>query len=162
MVLARKQLLGGAIHFMEFQGKPIICLSPFDASCFPTGEPAGRVRSDVMGCNCNGAASGRGAHIKVGGKKQRNEKGADILHSLRLPVISHTLRPSLLSTTRVRAVADCDDQPVFERHCLKCVREAERKIFPSGSLRPTWVPFIPQRELLGDSVELGAHQLSVF
>lgn len=32
-----KQFLGGAIPFKEFQGKPIICLSPLDASCFPVG-----------------------------------------------------------------------------------------------------------------------------
>ena len=32
-----KQFLGGAIPLKEFQGKPIICLSPMDASCFPVG-----------------------------------------------------------------------------------------------------------------------------
>lgn len=32
-----KQFLTAAIPFEEFQVKPIICLSPFDASCFPVG-----------------------------------------------------------------------------------------------------------------------------
>lgn len=70
-------------------------------------------------------------------------------------------KASLLSTMHACAVSEWGDQPLFDHHCLKSVREAERKIFPLGNLRPTWVPFIPQNRLLGDSAELGAHQLSV-
>lgn len=67
-------------------------------------------------------------------------------------------KASLLSTMHV---SESEEQPLFDRHCLQSVKEAERKIFPLGSLRPTWVPFIPQNRLLGNSAELGAHQLSV-
>lgn len=70
-------------------------------------------------------------------------------------------KASLLSTIHAHADSEWEDQPLFDHHCLKSVKEAERKIFPLGSLRPTWVPFIPQKRLLGDSAELGAHQLSV-
>lgn len=70
-------------------------------------------------------------------------------------------KSSLLSTMHAHAVSEWENQPLFDHHCLKSVKEAERKIFPLGSRRPTWVPFIPQNRLLGDSTELGAHQLSV-
>lgn len=58
-------------------------------------------------------------------------------------------------------VSEWEDQPLCDRHCMKSVKEAERKIFPLGSLRPTRVPFIPHNGLLGGSAELGTHQLSV-
>lgn len=129
-----KQLLGGAIHLMEFQGKPIICLSPFDASCFPTGEPAVRVRSDVMGCNCNGAAWRPGAHIKVGGGGRKEQR--DFTFFTFACYFSHA-KASFVSTmlglggwTGGRSTG-----------CLKCVKEAEKKIFPLGSLLPAWFPF---------------------
>lgn len=71
-------------------------------------------------------------------------------------------KASLLSTMHACAVSEGGGgQPLFDHHCLKSVKQAERKIFPLGSLHPTWVPFIPQNRLLGDSAELGAHQLSV-
>lgn len=111
-----KQLLGGAIHLMEFQGKPIICLSPFDASCFPTGEPAVKVRSDVMGCNSNGAASRPGAHIKVGGegKEQR-----DFTFFTFACFFSHT-KASFVSTMLVRAGSGWVDRRAFDRLSEMC------------------------------------------
>lgn len=121
-----KQLLGGAIHLMEFQGKPIICLSPFDASCFPTGEPAVRVRSDVMGCNCYGAASRPGGGFPHTAKPRLSQRRRSV--------------PGPGGWTGGRSTG-----------CLKCVKEAERKIFPLGCLLPPWFPFIPRKEPLGDA-----------
>lgn len=65
---------------------------------------------------------------------------------------SHT-KASFASTIQVRAVSEWVDRPVFDQRGLKCVKEAEKKIFPLRRLLPTWFPFIPRKELLGDSAE---------
>lgn len=70
-----KQFLGGAILFEEFQGKPIICLSPLDASCFPRWVTSSyRPPDDVMSSNCIDVAAGPGAEERRK-KKEKEKKG---------------------------------------------------------------------------------------
>lgn len=104
-----------------------------------------------MSCNCNGGAPRPGAHVK----------SKEILHSFTFACYFSHNEASFVSTTRVRAVAEWVDLTMFDQHCLKCVKEAEKKIFPLGRFCPTWVPFMLQKELLGDNAEPGTHRLSV-
>lgn len=79
-----KQFLGGAIPFKEFQGKPIICLSPLDASCFPRWETSSySPPDDVMSSNCNDVASGAGAEERRK-KKKGEERGEQLIKYIQI------------------------------------------------------------------------------